>query len=77
MKRILIFGMTLWIGVVSPEIFTEPGMGRFGREDGDQISREEAEDILMSLLSPEESEEDATMQIAYKSRILEWIKDLK
>lgn len=66
-------GILLWIGAVSPEIFIEGGMGCIKDENGQELTRQEAQALLEDILYGEMTEEENT--IVYKSKILEWIED--
>ena len=66
-------GLLLWIGAVSPEIFIEGGMGCIKDENGQELTRQEAQALLEDILYGEGFDEETT--IVYKSKILEWIQD--
>lgn len=66
-------GILLWIGAVSPEIFIEGGMGCIKDENGQELTRQEAQALLEDILYGEVTEEENT--IVYKSKIVEWIRD--
>lgn len=65
-------GILLWIGAVSPEIFVEGGMGCIKDENGEDLTRQEAQALLEDILYGEVSMDENV--IVYKSKILEWIQ---
>lgn len=65
-------GILLWIGAVSPEIFIEGSMGCIKDENGRELTRQEAQELLEDIVCGELSEDENT--IVYKSKILEWIQ---
>lgn len=65
-------GILLWIGAVSPEIFVESGMGCIKDENGEDLTRQEAQALLEDILYGEVPMDENV--IVYKSKILEWIQ---
>lgn len=65
-------GILLWIGAVSPEIFVEGGMGCIKDENGEDLTRQEAQALLEDILYGEVPMDENV--IVYKSKILEWIQ---
>ncbi|MBQ7942882.1 MAG: hypothetical protein IJ326_02335 [Lachnospiraceae bacterium] len=62
------FGILLWIGAISPEIFVDPAMGCFVDEEGEALTEEEARQLFEELFL----QEDGQVQITFRSRIWEW-----
>ena len=65
-------GILLWIGAVRPEIFVEGGMGCIKDENGEDLTRQEAQALLEDILYGEVPMDENV--IVYKSKILEWIQ---
>lgn len=66
-------GILLWIGAVSPEIFIESGMGCIKDSNGNELTRQESQELLEQILYGDELTDENT--IVYKSKILEWFYD--
>lgn len=74
MKKLAVYVLVLWIGIISPEIFAEPGMGCIEKENGEDISFEEAQEVFDRLLYPEKYKDKTDVHVEYKSVILKWLK---
>ncbi len=62
------FGLVLWIGLISPEIFVDPAMGCFVNEEGEALTEDEAKQLFEELFL----QEDGQIQIIFRSKIWEW-----
>lgn len=69
---VLAFAIILWMGLLSPELFMQTGLGCLEREDGKEITQEEAQRVWESLVQFTEQEQEVT--VVYKSKLLEWLK---
>jgi len=68
------FAIVLWMGLLNPELFMQTGLGCLEREDGKEISQEEARMVWESFTQFAEKEQEFT--VVYKSRLLEWLKGM-
>ena len=72
-QLVLMAGILLWIGALSPEIFVETGLGCLADENGKEITGQEAEAFLETFFySGENDDEEITVE--YKSLLLEWLQ---
>lgn len=71
-QLIIMTGVVLWIGIISPEIFIDAGTGCVADENGNSISREEAREFLEKFFLNVESEEfDENTEVIFKSKLFE------
>lgn len=75
LKKILAaFGVVLWVGALSPEIFIQSGLGCILDENGKELSAEDAEQFMEAYFyrnMDRNAKEDATVKIQYKFALLE------
>ena len=69
---IIMTGIVLWIGIISPEIFIDAGTGCVTDENGNNISREEAREILEKIFGYDESSDfDDDTDFVFKCKMFE------
>ena len=69
---IIMTGVVLWIGIISPEIFIDAGTGCVADENGRNISREEAREVLEKIFWYDEvSDLDDDTEILFKYKLFE------
>lgn len=69
------FGVILWVGTLSPEIFVKPGAGCILDENGQELSAEDAEAFMEAYFYADKGETgDGKVKIKYKSALLEWLE---
>lgn len=68
-KAVMILGVTLWIGALSPEIFAKSGTGCILDENGNELTPEEAEDFMEKYFY---GDTDNTIEIKYKFALLKF-----
>ncbi|MDE6221900.1 MAG: hypothetical protein K2G51_15995 [Lachnospiraceae bacterium] len=77
-KNILMaFGVVLWVGALSPEIFIQSGLSCILDENGEELTAEDAEKFMEAYFygnANENSGQDATVEIQYKFALLEWLR---
>lgn len=76
-KILMVFGVLLWVGALSPEIFIQSGLNCILDENGEELSAEDAEKFMESYFygnTDGKSDEDATVEIQYKFALLEIFK---
>lgn len=74
---LMAFGVVLWVGALSPEIFIQSGLSCILDENGEELTAEEAEKFMESYFygnRNENSDQDATVEIQYKFALLEWLR---
>lgn len=68
-------GVVLWVGTLSPEIFVKPGAGCVLDENGNELSKDEAEAFMEAYFYAGNDETDGEkVRIKYKFALLEWIR---
>ena len=71
-KNILMaFGVVLWVGALSPEIFVQSGLGCILDENGEELSAEDAKEFMESYFY---ENSDTSVEVKYKFELLEWLK---
>lgn len=73
-KMLMAFGVVLWVGVLSPEIFIQSGLSCILDENGEELTAADAEKFVESYFygnTNGDSGEDATVEIQYKFALLE------
>lgn len=68
-KAVMILGATLWVGALSPEIFTKSGKGCILDENGNELTAKEAEDFMEQYFY---GGSDDTVEIKYKFALLNY-----
>lgn len=69
------FGVILWVGALSPEIFVKPGTGCILDENGEELSAEDAEEFMEAYFygnADKDGKEKVT--IKYKLALLELLE---
>ena len=78
LKNILTaFGVVLWVGALSPEIFIQSGLSCILDENGEELTAEEAEKFMDSYFygsANGESDAESKVEIQYKFALLEWLR---
>lgn len=64
-NMVLLFGVIIWIGALSPEIFIKSGEGCIFDEDGRELTKEEAEDFMEAYFY-DQTDGDGTVAIRYR-----------
>lgn len=72
-RLILAFGVILWVGALSPEIFMKTGDGCILDENGEALTQEEAEDFMESYFFGDDSSL-SSKDVKYKIAIAELFK---
>ncbi|MBO5032282.1 MAG: hypothetical protein J6D08_10405 [Lachnospiraceae bacterium] len=71
-NMILAFGVILWLGALSPEIFIKAGTGCILDENGEELTAEEAKDFMEAYFYGDKEQEcDAPVKLRYRLAILE------
>ena len=65
----MILGAVLWVGALSPEIFTKSGAGCILDENGNELTVQEAEDFMEQYFY---GDMDDTVEIKYKFALLKF-----
>ena len=68
-KAVMILGATLWVGALSPEIFTKSGTGCILDENGKELTAKEAEDFMERYFY---GGSDDTVKIKFKFALLNY-----
>lgn len=78
LKNLLMaFGVVLWVGALSPEIFIQSGLSCILDENGEELTAEDAEKFMEAYFygnANGKQDEDATVEIQYKFALLEWLR---
>lgn len=78
LKNLLMaFGVVLWVGALSPEIFIQSGLSCILDENGEELTAEDAEKFMEAYFYGNvngKQDEDATVEIQYKFALLEWLR---
>lgn len=69
MRKFRVLMLSLCVGLLTPDIFIEPGLGCIERTDGEEICIEEVHRILSDFY-----EGNTDNKIEYKIKILEYIR---
>ena len=70
---LMVFGVILWVGALSPEIFMQAGVGCILDENGEELTAEDAQEFMESYFYGN-SDKDATVEIKYKFAFMEFFK---
>lgn len=68
-KAVMILGATLWVGALSPEIFTKSGTGCILDENGNELTTQEAEDFMEQYFY---GDKDNTVEIKFRFALLKF-----
>ena len=71
---LMILGVVLWVGALSPEIFVNSGTGCILDENGEELTAEEKEFMESYFYRDTEKEEEAAVKLKYKFALLEFWK---
>ena len=73
LKNILmVFGVVLWVGALSPEIFIQSGRSCILDENGEELTAEDAEEFMEAYFYGNAGKNaDDTIEIHYKFALLE------
>lgn len=70
---LMVFGVVLWVGALSPEIFMQAGLGCILDENGEELTAEDAQEFMESYFYGN-SDKDTTVEIKYKFAFMELFK---
>lgn len=71
-NMVVAFGVILWVGALSPEIFVKSGTGCILDENGRELTPEEAKDFMEAYFyGNKEQKETTPIEIRYRLAILE------
>ncbi|MDE5699124.1 MAG: hypothetical protein K2I96_17240 [Lachnospiraceae bacterium] len=76
-NTLMAFGVVLWVGALSPEIFMQSGLSCILDENGEELTAEDAEKFMDSYFyggTNGESDAESTVEIQYKFALLEWLR---
>lgn len=83
LKNILmVLGVVLWVGALSPEIFVQAGLGCILDENGEELTAEDAREFMEVYFYGNQIGDQAgnqtggetTVKIKYKFALLEWLQ---
>lgn len=70
---LMVFGVVLWVGALSPEIFMQAGLGCILDENGEELTAEDAQEFMESYFYGN-SDKDTSVEIKYKFAFMELFK---
>ena len=70
---LMVFGVVLWVGAHSPEIFMQSGVGCILDENGEELTAEDAQEFMEDYFYGD-SVKDTTVEIRYKFAFMELFK---
>ena len=70
---LMVFGVVLWVGALSPEIFMQSGVGCILDENGEELTAEDAQEFMEANFYGD-SDKDTTVEIRYKFAFMELFK---
>lgn len=71
-QLMIMTGIVLWIGIISPEIFIDAGTGCLADENGNSISRKEAAKVLENyFLNSENRDFNDDVEVVFKFKLFE------
>jgi len=73
-KTLMFFGVILWVGALSPEIFVRSGLGCILDENGEELTVEDAEEFMDVYFYGDQAEAKNPVEIKYKFALLEWLQ---
>jgi len=74
-NALMILGVVLWVGALSPEIFVNSGIGCILDENGEELTVEEAKEFMESYFYGDtKEEEESAVKVKYKFALLEFWK---
>lgn len=83
LKNILmVLGVVLWVGALSPEIFVQAGLSCILDENGEELTAEDAREFMEAYFygnpvgNQTENQDggEAPVEIKYKFALLEWLQ---
>ncbi len=75
LKNILmVLGVVLWVGALSPEIFVQAGLGCILDENGEELTAEDAKEFMEAYFYGNQAQGEASVEINYKFALLEWMQ---
>ncbi|MCI8967090.1 MAG: hypothetical protein HFH75_05825 [Lachnospiraceae bacterium] len=69
-NTLMAFGVVLWVGALSPEIFIRTGLGCVLDENGEELTADGAEEFMESYFYGD-TDADAPVEIQYKFALSE------
>lgn len=74
-NALMILGVVLWVGALSPEIFVNSGIGCILDENGEELTAEEAKEFMeVYFYKDTEEKEESAVKVNYKFALLELLK---
>ncbi len=73
-KFLMISGVVLWVGALSPEIFINSGIGCILDENGEELTADEAKEFMESYFYSDIEQEEEAVKLKYKLALLEFWK---
>lgn len=70
---LMVFGVVLWVGALSPEIFMQTGVGCILDENGEELTAEDAQEFMEAYFYGD-PDKDTTVEIKYKFAFMELFK---
>ena len=70
---LMVFGVVLWVGALSPEIFMQAGVGCILDENGEELTAEGAQEFMEAYFYGN-SDKDTTVEVKYKFAFMELFK---
>lgn len=65
-NMLLMLGVVLWIGALSPEIFIDSTSGCIFDEEGNELGSEEAQEFMESYFYKNKTDESKTPKLEFK-----------
>lgn len=69
-NALMAFGVVLWVGALSPEIFIRTGLGCILDENGEELTADDAKEFMESYFYGN-ADENAAVEIQYKFALSE------
>lgn len=73
-NMLMVLGVVLWVGALSPEIFIQAGRGCIFDENGDELTAKDAEEFMEAYFYGNQAAGEAAVEIKYKFALLEWMR---
>lgn len=71
-NTLMAFGVVLWVGALSPEIFIQSGPGCIFDENGEELTAEDAQEFMEAYFYRDSGKDPGTsVEIRYKFALLE------
>lgn len=74
-KTLVVFGVILWVGALSPEIFINSGLNCILDENGEELSPEDAAAFMEAYFyGGQDKDGEPEVELRYKFALLEYFK---